>query len=240
MLNFVTKNDYWKIEDSGILQELPQANFLWHLKSIQDAVAFQHLREFKGKSIAEIGGGNSRVLQVLSKNNTCFNIDKFKGDDQGPKQEIKFKGVTNINCFLGDSGSSIIPDNSYDIIFSVSVIEHIGTDNLENFYKDCHRIIKPNGFMLHLIDMYLEDTDRDNSKNKVRMQKYIDIFENKFFTDPNAKSYNFSPENPHFSCSYASNPDNAMNVWNKLVPELRGVRELAQSCTILQYGWANK
>jgi len=39
----------------------------------------------ENKIIAEVGGGNSRVLEKLSINNECWNIDKFEGVGNGPK-----------------------------------------------------------------------------------------------------------------------------------------------------------
>lgn len=39
MFRFVSKQEYWDIADSGILKDLPH-KFDWHLKSIQDAIAY--------------------------------------------------------------------------------------------------------------------------------------------------------------------------------------------------------
>ena len=39
-------------------------------------------------------------------------------------------------------------------------------------------------------------------------------------------------ENVSFRCSYATNSDVAMNHWNRLVPDLRPLREIAQSASL--------
>ena len=97
MLKFVTKKEYWDVIDSKILDyNNVKTDSFWHLKSIQDAIAFSYLHEYCNKCIAEIGGGNSRLLPTLSKKNNCFNIEEFKGAHGGPTKEINIKGVTNI------------------------------------------------------------------------------------------------------------------------------------------------
>ena len=74
MYRFVTKKEYWDIEDSGLLAQLPPTNYAWHLKHIQDAVAYKYLHQLKGKTIAEAGGGSSRLLPALARHNSCYNI----------------------------------------------------------------------------------------------------------------------------------------------------------------------
>ena len=98
-----------------------------------------------------------RVLPQLAKANTCFNVDTFEGAGNGPKKKAVFKGVTNVPVFLGDYSEQLAPQ-SFDVVFSISVIEHVPTKDLDNFLKDGLRILKPGGLWVHAIDMYLEDT----------------------------------------------------------------------------------
>jgi len=79
MFRFVTKKEYWDIEDSGLLTQLAPANFVWHMKNIQDAAAYKYLHQFEGVAIAEVGGGHSRVLPALAHRNSCYNIEPFEG-----------------------------------------------------------------------------------------------------------------------------------------------------------------
>ena len=91
MLRFITKSQYWSLLDQDIEKTLRKNVFQWHLKSIQDAVALHYLDSPSGKRIAEIGGGNSRILPAISSSNECTNIEKFEGQHGGPLKEIKFR-----------------------------------------------------------------------------------------------------------------------------------------------------
>jgi len=233
MFKFVTKKEYWDVVDSRILDEL-KPNFSWRLKSIQDAIAFSYLNEYSDKCIAEIGGGNSRLLPILARKNTCFNIDEFKGVGSGPRKEIIIDGVTNILTSVGGFSGSI-EDEQFHGIFSISVVEHVPDDNLSNFFKDCHRILKPSGLMIHLIDVYLEDVLGDNRANSRRVCTYGSFLSGELFR-PLEQPAILSEKDVVFSTSFATNPDNILEEWNRNIPKLRNKRERAQSCSLLVIG----
>ena len=236
MLKFVTKRDYWSI-DPQLISILP-VKFEWHLKSVQDAVAFEKLRNVRGKRVAEIGGGDSRILLPLSKFNTCYNIEEFKGQGGGPNHEIKISNVSNIPAVVGDF-NGLISANFFDIIFSVSVVEHVPFDKIKSFFEECHEMLIPGGIMIHLIDVYLED-DPVNNKNTVKLisqyrSAFVEEHMNKRVFKP------FSNEvirngDVRFSTSFATNPDNAMMKWNISAPGLKEKRTRAQSCTLIMMG----
>jgi len=230
MLRFITKQEYWSIEDSGILSQLPD-KFMWHLKSIQDAVAFNYLHEHKNHKIAEIGGGNSRILPVISKDNECANIEEFKGVGGGPKKEVIVDNVKNILVSVGEF-SELIANDYFDIIFSVSVVEHVLNEKLDDFFKDCHRILKPGGQMIHLIDMYLEDSPRGNIGCLEKITHYREVFTKNLFRSPEPEKI-ISNDEVKFSATFATNPDNMMNQWNRSAPSLREKRERSQSCSLV-------
>jgi len=233
MLRFVTKEEYWEIEDSGILSHLPN-KFSWHLKSIQDAVAFHYLCEMREQTIAEIGGGDSRILPVLSKRNLCYNVDEFQGAGKGPQKEVTIEGVKNVFTLLGNF-SSLLPDQYFDCVFSISVVEHVPTNKLFDFFQDAHRILKKNGKMIHLIDVYLEDSLIENQKFLgSRIEKYLSAFSD-LFLSPQPQSI-IDEKALQFSTKFATNPDNIMNNWNKVSPVLRDKRIRSQSCSLIMVG----
>ena len=45
-----------------------------------------------------------------------------------------------------------ISAESYDLIFSQAVLEHIRVNEFEDMLEECHRLLKPNGVMSHVID----------------------------------------------------------------------------------------
>jgi len=235
MLKFITKKEYWDVSESNILSKIKtKPAFAWHLKSIQDGIAFRYLHEYKDVCIAEIGGGDSRLLSTLAEQNTCFNIEEFKGVGNGPVGKIDFDGVNNVLASVGDFSESI-ETGKFEVIFSISVVEHIPDGKVSSFFKDCHRILKPSGIMIHLIDVYLEDAEGNNINVARRILNYGSFLDNKLFA-PTENPEITTESDIKFLSSLISNPDNMMELWNRAVPTLRKKRERAQCCTLLMIG----
>lgn len=223
MFDLIRKQSLWSAWDQGFHTEIGKP-VQFHLKSIQDLIVYSYLREAKGLTIAEIGGGNSRLLKSLAKNNTCFNIEKFEGNAGGPTSELVFEGVKNIKVFLGEF-SNQLSSEQFDVVFSISVVEHL--ENIDPFFEDGLRILKPGGLWLHAIDLYIEDVPSDY---------YIQRF----------NSYRFMAQDPRlapigpvftgslkFTCDLATNPDNTMYEWGKYAPSLTPLRQRAQSVSAI-------
>lgn len=235
MFKFVTKKDYWDVVGSKILDDIKtKPNYPWHLKSIQDAIVYSYVHEYSGKTICEIGGGNSRLLPTLAHKNTCYNLDEFKGVGLGPKNEISINGVTNVLAEVGDFSPSVSSEQ-FDVIFSVSVLEHVPDHKVPNFFSDCHRILKPSALMIHLIDVYIEDAVENNENAFRRLLLYGSFLDMKHFA-PIKQPEIMTEKDVKFSTSFATNPDNMMHEWNKCAPQLRDKRERAQSCTVVMVG----
>lgn len=228
MYDFVRKDFLWDAWDRGLDNGLVSSG-RFHLKTIQDLAVYAHLRDSSGQTIAEIGGGDSRVLRILSKSNRCTNIEKFEGADGGPPKIIEIEGVTNILAFLGER-SPKLPNAHYDVVFSVSVVEHVPSERLSDFLDDGMRILKSGGLWLHAIDFYLEDRPTDGQE--ARYSQYRN-----WMTDPRLKSIGPIFDGPlKFSCDMATNPDNVMYSWGKIAPALTPLRKRAQSVSIILAG----
>ncbi len=243
MLKVVTKKDYWSVLDRQTFDTASRFPLLdrvrrkfdqltampWHLKSIQDAIAWSYLESCEGLRIGEIGGGTSRLLPELSRKNDCYNIDEFRGEGNGPTEPHKLRGVTNVYTKVGEH-SVVLPAEHFDLLFSISVIEHVR--ELERFFADCCRLLKRRGRMIHLIDIYLEDTPEGNQNALGRIQAYRRVLDGTRFK-PGDPDQVMRDEDVAFSTAFATNPDNVMRSWNTLAPELKAKREVAQSCTLL-------
>lgn len=228
MLDFIRKSFLWNAWDQNLQNELPKLGG-FHLKSIQDLAVYSHLKSMQGKTIGEIGGGNSRVLRTLSKNNTCYNIEKFAGKDGGPASEVIIPNVENILVFLGEF-SPLIKDESFDCLFSVSVVEHVPSQNLEDFAKDGLRALKSGGLWIHAIDMYLKD--EPEADTDARYQAYRN-----WFNLPGMKALGPIFDGPiEFRCDMATNPDDTMHAWGRIAPNLIPLRQIAQSTSLLLIG----
>ncbi len=220
MLDVITKKEYFAWFEQGIVDKNNHS-----LKGIQDGYILSFLDKAQGQKIAEIGGGNSRVLQKIKTTNECWNIDKFEALGNGPTDIKQADGIKIIRQYLGKFDKKI-PANYFDVVFSVSVVEHVETLLLEDFFKDCYRILKPNGEMIHAVDLYVGESPLQGNS---RVENYIEAITKagfKWDTTPQVnKDLVFKP---HF----ASNSDATMGIWNKAVPSLRALREENQSITL--------
>lgn len=227
MFEFITKKPIWTLCDKGYLDELQADKISYQLKTAQDLVCYMYLRDLTGLKIAEIGGGNSRILQRLAINNHCYNIEKFEGVGLGPQKEVCLRNVTNIGAYVGDF-SGLLKANQFDIVFSISVVEHVTTDKLDSFFRDFLRILRPGGMFLHAIDMYIEE--EPSAYWKERFAIYRSWMHNNSSVEPLGTIYNGTLQFRH---EMITNPDNIMYTWNALAPDLRHLREKAQNVSLL-------
>ena len=223
MLDIITKKEYFSWIDLGYTTPLKDA-----LKSIQDSFILSQLAGLKGKKIAEIGGGQSRVLEILSNNNECWNIDKIEGIGRGPKNYTEINNVKLIKAFMGDY-SHELKDNYFDVVFSISVVEHVKPEGLPGFFRDIARILKTDGLCIHAIDSYLGDLEYIRKNPKIDMYKTVAKKNNillEFIEEPKIDSSSI------FHTRYASNSDMTMMRWNKIVPTMVDIRNNCQSVSI--------
>lgn len=224
MLAVLEKNDYFQMFDNGLIDHARI-----DIKAAQDAWVRQELGNASGLRVAEAGGGNSRVLRTLKEKNECWNIDKLEGIGAGPKagsfrQEEK---IRQIYAFVGES-SKEIPDNYFDVVFSISVIEHIPLHGIAPYFRDIARILKPGGLSLHAFDYYIGDEPRPSVDDNIALIIRESEAETnmRFIESPNV------PRPLLFRSSYVSNSDLAMAVWNTMAPNLRNVRAACQAVTL--------
>lgn len=111
-----------------------------------------------GAKILEIGGGESRIISELKKDYHFWNLDKLEGEGHGPKKLYTTEGYQLVQANLGNF-SDQLPEDFFDLVFSVSVIEHFPESSkaLDNILKDLKRVIKDNGFSVHCIDCLIFD-----------------------------------------------------------------------------------
>lgn len=230
MFDFVRKKDIWEACDKGYLEELKYKNISYQLKSAQDLAVYRHVRDLQGLDIAEIGGGSSRILERLAVDNRCANIEKFEGRDLGPAAPVALKNVTNINAYVGEF-DGLLADASFDLVFSISVVEHVETPKLDDFFRDSLRILRPGGRFLHAIDIYLQDEPTSYVLDRLShyrrwVAEHADVIP--------TGAVHAGPF--RFAVDMISNPDNILYGWNKLVPSLRDLRAVAQNVSLIVGG----
>ncbi|MBK1720034.1 SAM-dependent methyltransferase [Thiocystis violacea] len=229
MFDFIRKHTLWQALDAGYLEELEQ-KISYQLKSAQDLAVYSLLRDCRGLDMAEIGGGDSRLLRRLAKHNRCCNIDRFEGANCGPQQTPRIEGVRNILTFLGEFDPRL-PEASFDAVFSISVVEHLRRDTEEAFHHDLLRILKPGGLFLHAIDFYLGD--EPSAQDQRRMGTYRAWISEPDRVEPLGEVREIEPR---FQCDMASNPDHILHGWGRFAPRLIEVRKICQNVSLLVGG----
>lgn len=229
MLQILNKVDYWAAEDAGMLSRTQVDHSYFTIKTIQDAVLLHRLDGISGFDVLEVGGGHSRVLDYFANSNRCTNVDPLEGHHGGPSGQKIYTSYKQIFAEIGSS-ESIIPDSSFDIVFSISVVEHVPRNGISGFFRDIARIMRPGGRMVHLIDTYLGVDADVNAEALDRYRCYREPFDSGLFRpyDPAAVA---TEDDISFHPRMASNPDNIMNMWNQIAPSLRALRERAQATT---------
>jgi SAM-dependent methyltransferase len=223
LYDIIRKREYFEWWDRGLA-----AKGVSSLKNIQDAWVMSQLCESKGMRIAEVGGGESRLLQQLKDNNSCVNIDKFEGHGNGPNRVPKIKGIKVIPAYMGDFDTAL-KDESFDAVFSISVLEHIASERLSDCFGDMARILKPGGKMLHAIDVYLHERPRAVARiNEYRQFAEQQSLRLEWIEEPALG------DKVWYHCDYAANSVQEMAEWNRLAPSpaLRELRCTAQSCSL--------
>ena len=221
MYDFIRKSELFSWWDAGFCDKES-----WYLKGIQDAFVVSQLRASSGLRICEIGGGNSRVLRQLASKNTCVNVDKFEGSGNGPQVIDVIPGVEIVRSYMGEFDSAL-EDASFDVVFSISVLEHIPDDSLGDCFADMARILKPGGRMLHAIDLYVHEKPREVSRvNAYRRHAENPELGLDWMEEPAIGKL------VRFHCDFATNSDQQLANWNRINSGLRAVREVTQNCSI--------
>lgn len=108
-----------------------------------DLCGFGEKTDFTNVHVLDFGCGNGRYLEVFAqwipKNNLIgMEVDK--------EQVIKVK-ETGFECLqiISEQDSLPFPDETFEIVFSSNVIEHIPRHLYLKYLSEIHRVLKPNG-----------------------------------------------------------------------------------------------
>ncbi|MGP1273582.1 MAG: methyltransferase domain-containing protein [Phycisphaerales bacterium] len=221
MFDFIRKPELFDWWDKGFADKTA-----WHLKGIQDAWAYSVLRGSNGLRICEVGGGLPRVLPRLSDDNECWNIDKLEGVGNGPTELTELENIRFVDAYLGDFDPRL-EEESFDVVFSLSVLEHVPDDRYYDCFRDMARILKPGGRMFHAIDLYVPEHPRAIPRVELYRHAAEKAGTNLQWLEPPR-----IPEEVRFHCDFATNSDQQLANWNRVAPNKRRVRETTQNCSI--------
>ncbi len=135
------------------------------LKEFGTLFVYDHILKEKPQHILEFGPGynlffSDKLARKVGVSYTCMDISNDElgiGMDESRFQKTvmhrEANGHTQENCLLG-VGSGHLPDQSYDCIFSISVVEHIDNEGMKLVAKEAARLLKPGGKLINAVDIY--------------------------------------------------------------------------------------
>lgn len=132
-----------------------------------------------GINILDAGCGIGSITELMAEYSAEF-IPPLKvyGCDINHDMINYCVGRLNINkyknppiYFCADIGSIPFPDNYFDVILLITVLQHIQKDRINDVIKEIRRVLKINGFIIIL------DTDWTKFKttNDVILENYFDV-----------------------------------------------------------------
>jgi 2-polyprenyl-3-methyl-5-hydroxy-6-metoxy-1,4-benzoquinol methylase len=115
------------------------------------------------KKVVEIGGGLSGFQFVLSREghevvNVDPGMDASGFDWHSDERSIrKLNSWFNTNVTLKSTtiGKANLPENYYDLFFSISVLEHVPEAGLREILEHAYRCLKPGGRFIISVDLFL-------------------------------------------------------------------------------------
>jgi SAM-dependent methyltransferase len=145
-------------------QQLPLAG--WGLKGYSHPWILKYGEFSKGQKVLDVGGGYSSLAQVIAERYgpQCWVADDFGvetgeqlwsrwGDRESLKQ--KYPLINYAFERIGDINSKSFEFGSFDVIYSVSTLEHIPWRSMPAVFDHITMLLKPGGRMLHCVDVPL-------------------------------------------------------------------------------------
>jgi len=86
-----------------------------------------------GETVLDVGGGPGVISLFIKNPITVLDINK---------EELKIAEISGANILEVDFNNNNLKDSSYDVVVSVSALEHIKQNKRENYLKELKRIAK--------------------------------------------------------------------------------------------------
>ena len=117
------------------------------------------LEQFNSQKVLEIGhGAGSLLFDIFKEGKEFWGLDDIVEDSQVKDHDLEWmrEEYPEVKFVKGLLGTNVkeLPDNYFDMVCSVSVIEHIPLDVLNRSFEETFRILKPGGIVCHSYDVY--------------------------------------------------------------------------------------
>lgn len=91
--------------------------------------------------VLEIGCGTGDVIEALSEQGyVCTGVEISE-------EMLKLCKERHLNVILGSADHVDCPSNSFDVVFSQEVIEHLHPDDVPRHFIEAFRLLRPNGIL---------------------------------------------------------------------------------------------
>lgn len=71
-----------------------------------------------------------------------------------------------------DASATTFPDDSVDVVFSTTVMEHVPAGAMSDIFRESHRILRPDGKAVHFIDPSDHFHHQDNNISAINFLRY--------------------------------------------------------------------
>lgn len=124
---------------------------------------YDRILKLNPKNVLEVGVGLKNFFDInIGQKCNLFTLDddRFYDSDKFKKAVEQRKNTTHIPGYLGDDSSDKLPNSFFDILFSISVLEHIPEQNIPIVFAEMGRTVRKGGWMFSSIDMLGLDAAR--------------------------------------------------------------------------------
>ena len=155
-------------------RDTPNSNG-WGLKQMGTLLCADRIVRSHPARVLEVGAGTNRYFDEWFGSL----IEYWMIDDAGFYDTTAFQAACakrrhtrHVQGLLGSS-SSEIPDASFNMVFSISVLEHVPAPQRLAVYKDMFRILAPGGQAVHSID--LSDPESAKAHRQCLLEAGFDV-----------------------------------------------------------------
>lgn len=115
--------------------------------------------EWKAENILEIGSGTGFIMEAVERKTRFGQQRSIQGLDisesmiSAAKQRLKGNPNESLYSFTHYDGVKVpLPDESFDLIYSVAALQHVPKPYVYNLFFEIKRLLKPNGYcVIHLL-----------------------------------------------------------------------------------------
>jgi SAM-dependent methyltransferase len=133
----------------------PGYSHAWGLKAMGRLFCVDKILKLQPNRILEVGGGCTAFFdEHFGAKTEYWMIDNGDFDPWNRFDELlkKRQNTHFVRGLLGEFNSQL-PDSSFDLVFSISVLEHVSKELRSDVYRDMFRILRPGGVIVHSIDI---------------------------------------------------------------------------------------